>query len=542
MLRRIRRPLAAWTLGAHWWPQGGPRGEALTLSITQSEPEPAGPSGIAGWLLLLVLKFWLEAGVRIAIGIGAVLAILDLGGISATSGEPGLPGALASIGAGLMAAITAVLLVRKSGSGPVFAKLLLLGDAGYYAWSMLNALHAPPPPVPSALPVWARPGVFGLASLAWFAYLFASQRVRNTYMGLTHRPVPEDDLTLLKLRSSRWEDLLNSGGQPPPSDEGEKPPGPPGEEPLTASRLELLTRRVDVPAAQQAEEPQTPEAEEEAEEDRPRERGFSEALRHGGAEVRPWEPAAWQPEVQAMEEPGIAAAWRVEEPEEPEERRQLEALKVRIEEGVASWLNTAENHPAGKAETLTAVGGEASSAAIQGANEKLVKQVLAICDHAWSVHVGENATLPNTPDAGGSLERELQKWAIAQAARRLTRSLDIRAAMEVNGPFERVIEDREYLLAIGERNAREEADKGAGLREYERSSGPEIAYMLILEAQRDMFEADMWVQVARLAGDAEFPDRFELAGSKTFQESRRYWIERLRPVKEDRAPMRPVGV
>ena len=551
----------------------------MTLSITQSEPEPEGPSGVAGWLLLLVLKFWLDTAVRIAIGVGAVLAIFDLGGITSISGDAGLKPALANIAAGIFAAVTAVLLIRKSTKGPLFAKILLLADAGYYAWSMLNALHAPPPPVPAALPVWAKPGILGLASLAWFAYLLASKRVRNTYMRPSRRPVPEDDLTVLNLRSSRWEELFGSGRQqqtsqepaaPPPEDfsvpedillqrlgarrpqerDGRQPEEPVVQQPPEPEarrpwdmETDLEAARPHPPEAQEfqqpeAPQPEAPEAQQIEEPELPAARHSWEPETH-----EPALPSSWRLQEPDARQPERSAAQRFEEPEEADETQQLEALKARVEEGLTRWLRLAPNHPAGKPETLSAAPGDSRAANVQAANEKFVKQVMAICDHAWSVHVGESATLPNTPDAGGSLEKELQKWAIAQAARRLTRCLDIRAAMEVNGPFENVVQDREYLLAIAEKNASDDGfGKHTGPNGYEDHSGPEIAYMLILQAQKDMFEADLWVQVARFAGDSDFPDRFELAGSKTFQDSLQYWKGRVSRMREEPAPLRPVGV
>lgn len=221
---------------------------------------------------------------------------------------------------------------------------------------------------------------------------------------------------------------------------------------------------------------------------------------------------------------------------------EFDSLRAQITDGVIEWLaSTVHNpnsHPSAHAALLT----EAGAGGIEEVTLKLLDQVTAICDHVWSVHTGQSPTLPNTADSGGSLAKELQKWAVAQAAFRLTRSLDIRAALEANGPFEKLARDREYLMAIVQQNSSEDAfGRKVDLAEYHGDAGPEIAYKLVLKAQRDMFEADMWAQVASLAGDPDFLARFSTAGAKTFQDSLDYWRERVEPTDEYRSAMTTVG-
>ena len=131
------------------------------------------------------------------------------------------------------------------------------------------------------------------------------------------------------------------------------------------------------------------------------------------------------------------------EPEPEPEFDDLPALKAHIADGITQWLSSSSMNA--HAVWLRESG---ASSDPEKFRQKLLDQVNAICDHAWSVHIGQFPTLPNMPDSQGSLTKELQKWAIAQAASRVTRCLDIRAAIQVNGPFENVIQDPEYLLAI----------------------------------------------------------------------------------------------
>ncbi len=179
---------------------------------------------------------------------------------------------------------------------------------------------------------------------------------------------------------------------------------------------------------------------------------------------------------------------------------------------------------------------------IEKINQGLLARVDSVCDHAYLVHIGQSPTLPDTPDARGSLPKELQKWAIASAGMKLTRCLDIRAAMEVNGPFAEMIRNREYLMAIVRKNA---SDDGLGgkmeVSDYESHSEPEIAYMLIRQAGRDMFEAEMWAHVASFAGDQDFLDRFEKVGSTLATSSLQYWRGYVSRVRENGHVPKPVS-
>ena len=232
-----------------------------------------------------------------------------------------------------------------------------------------------------------------------------------------------------------------------------------------------------------------------------------EQERAWGPEMAEEEPelpdtAIWPPEVQQALEPG---------------RGELDTLKETIAAGMSEWLAATTNNSVRSGAHPALLDEAGAPLTLEEARERFLDQIDAICDQAWSVCTGQSPTLPNTPDSCGSLTDELQKWAIAQSAFRLTRSLDIRAAMEVNGPFDRVAQDREYLMAIAQKNSSEDAfGRKVDLAEYDGHPGPEIAYRLILRAQRDMFEADLWAHVADLAGDSDFRNRLSSRGSKAF--------------------------
>jgi hypothetical protein len=155
----------------------------------------------------------------------------------------------------------------------------------------------------------------------------------------------------------------------------------------------------------------------------------------------------------------------------------------------------------------------------------LLWQVMSVCDHAYSVHLSP-VDIPDIPDSSGSLRREIQRWTVMASGIKLTRGLDIRAGMEVKQPFEHMMHDREYLLAIVKKNA---GDDGTGtgkmdVADYENHTGPEITYMLIVEADKYMFESELWAYAACYAGDEDFLlTRYDKAGLTAVKSSLEYW-------------------
>ncbi len=562
--------------------------EPLTLLNEKVGEERIGPAGVGGWLLLLILRIWASAALRLFDGITATVALL---GINNTPLVTGLVHGPLNAGVGALAAVSGLLLAIKNPIGPLFTRIFLVVEAGYY----LAPLFTSPAAILSfsaidAFHFWLRPASYLLSSIVCLAYLSRSRRVANTYFRKS-RGREEKDFGLSRAETRIWQEIKSSRHEvAQAANTGSHESRGREEEEASSSTVhpriweQSNSGKHDVA---QTTDTGSHESRGHGEEElssstiHPRIWDQSNSGRHGVAEVE--EPTTPKAQFAETEEPATpkaqvtgteelttptaqvaaeeelrtpeAQVTETEEPATPQariaEEEELDALKAQVTEGVTQWLATAPNHPA-RRRRATRSGSQNGHASVPGEtggadnaetiDEKLLKQVRVICDHAWSVHVGLSATLPNTSDAGGSLEKELQKWAIAQAAWRLTRSLDIRAAMEANGPFENVIEDRNYLLVIVEKNASEDRlGTGAELAEYEGRSEPEMAYMLILQAQEDMFEAEMWAHVASLAGDTDFPARFADAGAKSFQESLQDWRARVSSMREERESVGPVA-
>jgi hypothetical protein len=414
------------------------RAERLTTRTENTQSGRGELAGIGGWLLLLILKLWVSAVVRIVGGFSAGATALGMANTSGSviAAEMGL--GAANILAGVLSGAAGYLLARKNPKGPLFAKTFLMLDAGYYLLLLLSALGGAASPADDSFPAWVKPTGYLFASVIWFAYLQRSRRVANTYRG---RPAVQGENEFRSSsRAKSWEELSS----------GKK---------------------------------------------------------------------------------------RAIEPED------LKALKAQIGRELSAWLRSMSNNPTDRhKEHISFLREMGTPEDIEKINQGLLARVNSVCDHAYRVHIGECPTLPDTPDSQGSLSNELQKRAIASAGMKLTRCLDIRAAMEVNGAFIDMVHDREYLLAIVRKNA---SDDGLGgkmeIAEYESHSGPEIAYMLIRQAGRDMFEADMWAHGAHSAGDCGFLERFEEVGSTAAASSLQYWRGYVGRMKEQGTVLKPVG-
>lgn len=127
-------------------------------------------TGIRGWLLLLIVKLWVGAVVRL------------LGGFAGFSDGASLV-ALLNLGCGVLAGTAAYLLGTKNPKGVLLAKIYLAIDALYYLLALVESIHGAADG--SQLPSWFKPAGFFAASLLYLAYLSRSKRVRNTYV-----PIP----------------------------------------------------------------------------------------------------------------------------------------------------------------------------------------------------------------------------------------------------------------------------------------------------------------------------------------------------------------
>ena len=209
-------------------------------------------------------------------------------------------------------------------------------------------------------------------------------------------------------------------------------------------------------------------------------------------------------------------------------RSDFEEIKTKLVNRVDERLREMVNNPADKYRDyvdLLKQHGDADKIEIIRRHQLSV--VTALCEHAYSVHLSPSVLhIPDVPDSNGSFPKELQRWAIAVSIMGLFRALDIRAAMEVNKPFELMIEDRDYLLAIVRKNAGNDGTSIGKMdaTEYETASGPEIAYKLMIQASCDMFVSEMWAYVAHYAGDEDFLTRYEKGGSIAAGKSLEYWV------------------
>lgn len=371
-------------------------------------------------MLLLIVKLWVSAAVRVLGGFSAGVSALGMTNATGADVAAELALSAANVLAGILAGVAGYLLMRENAKGPLFAKIFLVLDAGYYLLSLLSVLGGAASAAGDSFRAWFKPAGYLLASIIWLVYLLRSRRVANTYR---------------------------------------KGPAVQGENEFRSS-----------------------------------------------SRAKSWE------ELIAGREPA----------NEPEEQG---ALKAQIGEDLSGWLRSMSTEPTERhKDHISFLREMGTPEDIEKINQGLLARVDSVCDHAYLVHMGQCPTLPDTPDSRGSLSKELQKWAIASAGMKLTRCLDIRAAMEVDGPFAKMMHDREYLLAIVGKNA---SDDGLGgkmeVAEHESHSGPEIAYMLIRQAGEDMFEADMWAHVAHSAGDRDFLRRFEEVGSTAAISSLQYW-------------------
>jgi len=496
----------------------------------RDEWEDAGPRGVGGWLVLLIAILWLIAIFRGGVGAARLAAMRFASG---PESHAGLLTGIAEVLAAVLASIAAFLLMRKSRAAPLLSKIFFFANAVYYLASLVLVLRGSAPYLADAVPAWVIPAVCLAGSVGCILYLSNSQRVTKTYAGNARTSSgPVEELSVVpRIRTRAWDGWKDDAE----SDEQLSMRGEPTTAEVEARLLSSVKARIaERPRPQdehrskpritdelKPEAPSVAEASSTAAQPQPAiaESSAKAQLRPvtTGKPVSPVEDlVASYAELAADLEPEAMLMPEADEPEdaEPDE---LVLLKARITDGLTEWLRDAGN----------AFPGTSGAADEDRVRAKLLRQVHEICDHVWGVHMGRFATLPNTPDSGGSFTRELQKWAVAQAALRLTRSLDIRAAMEVKGPFEKMAQDREYLMTIAQKNAWDEGFAwSAAVAEHEGCSGPEIACTLIMRAQRDLAEARMWAQVARLAGDPDFLKRFEDAGAKTFQDSLEYWRAR----------------
>jgi hypothetical protein len=493
--------------------------------MDQTESEWTAPQGLGGWLIPLLLAIWINAGALLAYGISRLVALFHPASTPAFSATIDPFASIVAVAAGLFGCVAGYLLIRKNPLGPTVARTLLALTAGYSLLVLLATFLRIGPVPAEAVPAWVKPAGYLAGSLLALGYLLRSRRVVKTYEPRPDGPNPaemfgQDKATdALSNRIFRWEEMRSAQSA--------------ASEAVQAAEAPTLK-------TPEPDEPRLPKPEPDPPLPQPRELHFPEMSRHDL--MLPQEPDQAHPQessTQKMNPPHTSTLRRNPEPD----ARELSELKAQIAYGLSRWLTATTDHPASGPDTQSALlGGTHGVAVTDKVRQRLLDQVNTICEQAWSVHIGDSPTLPNTEDSEGSLPKEIQKWAIAQAVFRLIRALDIRAAMEVYGPFEKLAQDRQYLMAVGEKNSSEDAfGRKVDAAEYESHSGPEIAYKLIVRAQRDMFEADMWARVASLAGDPDFLDRFAGGGARAFEESVEYWRDYANRLRDERGSLAAIG-
>lgn len=180
---------------------------------TQAENTQLGQgelAGVGGWLLILIVKLWVSAAVRIAVGISAGATALGMANASGsvTATEMGL--SATNLLAGVLAGVAGYLLTFKNPKGPLLAKIFLILDAGYYLLLLLSALGGTAPAADGPLPAWYRPTGYLLACVIWFAYLLRSRRVANTYH---ERPASHGENALRPSTGAQsWEEFSPGNG------------------------------------------------------------------------------------------------------------------------------------------------------------------------------------------------------------------------------------------------------------------------------------------------------------------------------------------
>jgi hypothetical protein len=125
------------------------------------EKRDIGPVGVGGWLRLLTVRLGIGTAVRLFSGLGGfsdgayLLAVFNLG-------------------SAVLSGSAAYLLEKKNPKGVLLAKIYLALDAAYYLAVLVIGSS-------TEFTDWFKPAGYLLASVLYFAYLFRSRRVRNTY-------------------------------------------------------------------------------------------------------------------------------------------------------------------------------------------------------------------------------------------------------------------------------------------------------------------------------------------------------------------------
>ena len=145
-------------------PDYKPRADASS-TLPASPTSADAPSGVGGWLLLLIIRLWIGTGIRVFGGLAAGLSLLGI----------------FSLGSAALSGLAAYLLGRKSAKGVMVAKVYLVADGLYYILALLDWMLGGAAQLSGDLPPWFKPSGYLVACVLWLVYLAHSERVRNTY-------------------------------------------------------------------------------------------------------------------------------------------------------------------------------------------------------------------------------------------------------------------------------------------------------------------------------------------------------------------------
>jgi len=163
MRRRIaRQPCKYGSLGNLAPPYSPIAHSAVELeSMASMEPKSL-LTGIGGLLLLLIVRLWIGALIRLLSGMAT----------------PNHAVGFVNIFFAAMGGAAAFMLGARSPKGLKLTKVFLLAEAVYFALELLLPASGSDP---------AKPVGYLVASIAWFVYLLRSKRVQNTYFGAEFR-------------------------------------------------------------------------------------------------------------------------------------------------------------------------------------------------------------------------------------------------------------------------------------------------------------------------------------------------------------------
>jgi hypothetical protein len=247
-----------------------------------------------------------------------------------------------------------------------------------------------------------------------------------------------------------------------------------------------------------------------------------ERCRFDPYQLRPEPQESNAEDVHQTRQPDIPAR------KDPSTQKEFEEFKATLASRVNGHLREMLANPNDRTEEYVKQLKGRGDAAIENICRHHVSAVMSTCDQAYLLHLSPSPTnLSGATNSNGSFSKDLHDLFVTASTRVVIRAYDIRLAMHVYKPYEQLIEDKDYLLAIVRKNA---GDPGMGIwkmdmEEYWGRSGPEISYMLTVQHNKDHFEAEVWAFAAYcVAGSVP---SFEEAINTACDKSKEYWSKQI---------------